>query len=94
MLPFIMLTFWRLRRVGQFGDDCERVADDQQVGKLADRRGAVFVDRDDRAGRTHSDFVLDRAGDADRDVEVRRDRLAGLSDLQAIRHPPRIGRGA
>ena len=38
--------------------------------------------------------MLDRAGDAVGDVELRRDRLAGLADLVGVRVPARVHRGA
>ena len=38
--------------------------------------------------------VLAGAGDADRDVEVRRDHLAGEADLQRHRHPAQVDDGA
>ena len=38
--------------------------------------------------------VLDRAGDADGDVEVRRDDLAGLPDLVVVGHVARVDRRA
>ena len=34
--------------------------------------------------------MLDRAGDAGREVELRRDRLAGLADLRRVRIPARV----
>ena len=48
---------------------------------------AVLVDRDDHVRALHADLVLDRAGDAERDVELRRHRLAGLADLGGVRIP-------
>ena len=47
--------------------------------------------------RLHADLVLDRAGDAGRQVQLRRDRLAGLADLArrtgtSRRRPPRASR--
>ncbi len=38
--------------------------------------------------------MLDRAGNADRDVELGSDDLAGLADLVVVRHEARIDRGA
>ena len=35
----------------------------------------------------HADQVLDRAGDAEREVQLRRDRLAGAADLPLHRQP-------
>src|SRR5438309_7750922 len=66
------------------------VADDAEIAELEDRRVRVLVDRDDRAGALHADLVLDRAGDAERDVELRRDGLAGLADLRRVRVPARV----
>src|SRR5690606_22394750 len=74
--------------------DLERVAHDPVVGDLEDRRLRVLVDCDDRAGRAHAREVLDRAADADRDVELRRDGLARLLDLLRVRPPARVHHGA
>ena len=38
--------------------------------------------------------MLDRTGDADRDIQFRRDDLAGLADLQVARHIAGVDRGA
>ena len=78
----------------QLRHDLVQVADDAEVGELEDRRVRVLVDRDDRARALHADLVLDRAGDADRDVELRRDGLAGLADLRRVRVPARVDDGA
>ena len=43
----------------------------------------VAVDRDDRRRRLHAHLVLDRAADAEREVELGLDDLAGLADLLA-----------
>ena len=53
-------------------------------------RVRVLVDRHDRARPLHPDLVLDRSGDAECDVELRRDRLAGLPDLGRVRVPARV----
>ena len=57
--------------LGQLGQDLLDVADHGHVGEVEDRCVRVLVDRDDRAGALHPDLVLDRAGDAARDVELR-----------------------
>src|SRR5215218_9596540 len=77
----------RLYRLGQLGQDLVEVADHAEVRELEDRRVLVLVDRDDVLGALHADLVLDRAGDARREVELRRDRLAGLADLRGVRVP-------
>ena len=80
--------------LGQLRDDLVQVADDPEIGELEDRRVRVLVDRDDRARALHPDLVLDRAGDADGDVELRRDGLARLADLRRVRVPARVDDGA
>src|SRR3954463_3795829 len=76
-----------LHCLSQLGQDLVQVADDAQVGELEDRRVLVLVDRDDVLRGLHADLVLDRAGDAGREVELRRDGLAGLADLRGVRVP-------
>src|SRR5450756_68414 len=78
----------------ELGDDGEQVADDAEVGDLEDRGLGVLVDRDDRLGGLHACPVLDGAGDADRDVQLRRDGLAGLADLELVRVPAGVGHRA
>ena len=48
-----------------------QVADDAEVDQLEDRGLGVLVDRHDRLGGLHAGAVLDRTGDAGRDVELR-----------------------
>ena len=69
-----------------------QVADDAEVDELEDRRLVVLVDRDDRLRRLHAGPVLDRAGDAGGDIQLRRDGLAGLADLVGVRVPARVDR--
>src|SRR3954453_22386863 len=83
-----------LDRLGEGGQHGVEVPDDAEVDELEDRRLLVLVDRDDRLRGLHAGPVLDRAGDAVGDVELRRDRLAGLADLEAVRLPARVDRGA
>jgi hypothetical protein len=73
--------------VDELGDDGEQVADDAVVGDLEDGRFRVFVDRDDGPGGLHASPVLYRAGDPERDVQLRADGLAGLPDLELVRVP-------
>ena len=72
----------RAHELGQLRDDLVQVADDPEVAEVEDRRVRVLVDRDDRPRSLHPDLVLDRARDPAGDVELRRDRLAGLPDLR------------
>ena len=71
-----------------------RSADQAVVGDLEDRRLLVLVDGDDDLAVLHAGEVLDRARDADRDVELGRDDLAGLADLVVVRHEAGVDRGA
>ncbi len=80
--------------LGELRDDLVHVADDAEVAELEDRRVRVLVDRDDHVRALHADLVLDRAGDAERDVELRRDDLAGLADLRRVRVPAGVDDGA
>src|SRR5262245_28781386 len=77
-----LLCFSRQRR-----HYLEQVADDAVIGDLEDRRFGVFVDGHDGARAFHADDVLDRAGDADRQVELRRDGLSRRPDLAVHRQP-------
>ena len=80
--------------VGEPRHDLVQVADDTEVGVVEDRRVRILVDRDDRPRALHPHLVLDRARDPDRDVQLRRDRLAGLTDLRRVRVPARVDDGA
>src|SRR6478672_3737820 len=80
--------------LGSLRDDLEQVADDAVVRQLEDRRLVVLVDRDDRLGRLHAGPVLDRAGDAERDVQLRGNGLTGLADLELVRVEAGVGRRA
>src|SRR5262245_66612616 len=79
--PTPLSSFPRADELGQLRHDLVQVADDAEVAELEDRGVRVLVDRDDRARALHAYLVLDRAGDAARDVELRRDALPGLADL-------------
>src|SRR3954465_3145938 len=83
-----------LHRLGQLGHDLVEVADDAEVGELEDRGVGVLVDRHDVVRALHADLVLDRAGDARGQVELRRDRLAGLADLSGVGPPAPVHPGA
>src|SRR5829696_7569243 len=79
--------------LGELGRHLEQVADHPEVGDLEDRRLGVLVHRDDRLRGLHAGPVLDRTGDAQRDVQLRGDRLAGLADLELVRVVPGVDRG-
>src|SRR5262245_25983149 len=72
-------------------DDCrndlEQVSDDPVVRDLENRRVGVLVDRHDGVRAFHADQMLNRARDAERDIELRRDGLPGAADLPLHREP-------
>src|SRR5439155_13582443 len=75
-------------------DDLEQIRDDPVVGDLEDRRLRVLVDRDDDLGGPHAGQVLDRARDAEPQVELGRDGPSGLADLEPVRPPASVDRRA
>src|SRR4029450_7842363 len=56
-------------RGSQLGHDLEEIAHDAVVGNLEDRGFLVLVDRNDGLAVLHAGEMLDRAGDADGDIE-------------------------
>ncbi|TYZ65677.1 hypothetical protein PybrP1_007048 [[Pythium] brassicae (nom. inval.)] len=72
----------------------EEVRDESVVRDLEDRGLLVLVDCHDRLRVLHAREVLDRARDADRDVQLRRHDLACLPDLQLVRHVAGVHRRA
>ncbi len=93
-LASYLLRFALLYFLGELWQDSERVADDAQVGNREDGRVLIFVDGDDVFGAFHAREMLDRATDADGDVERWLDGLAGLPDLVAVGEPAGIDDGA
>src|ERR1700754_752313 len=81
-------------RGSQLGHDLEEITHDAVVGNLEDRGFLVLVDRNDGLAVLHAGEVLDRAGNADGDVEIGGHDLAGLADLVVVGHVARIDRGA
>src|SRR4029453_11975861 len=81
-------------RGSQLGHDLEEIPHDAVVGNLEDRGFLVLVDRNDGLAVLHAGEMLDRAGDADGDIEVRRHHLAGLADLVVVGHVARVDGGA
>src|SRR5882762_1772819 len=81
-------------RLGQFGNRLVEIRDQTVIGDLENRRILILVDRDDHLGILHAREMLDRAGDADGDIELRRYHLAGLADLPVVRRIAGIDRGA
>src|SRR5215471_404439 len=80
--------------VGELRDDVEQVAYDPEVGQFEYGRLRILVDHHDRLGRLHAGPALARPRDTHRQVELRRDRLARLPDLELVGIPAGIGGGA
>src|SRR4030095_16184485 len=76
----------------ELGHDLEEVGDDPEVGDLEDRRLRIFVHGHDDLRGAHPGQVLDRARDAEAQVELRRDGAAGLADLEPVRPPHGVAR--
>src|SRR6185312_4820971 len=74
----------------QLGNRLVEIRDQTVISNLEDRRVLVLVDGDDHLGILHPGEMLDRAGDADRDVQARRHGLPGLADLSAVLPPARV----
>src|SRR4029450_3465397 len=79
------LALGRVDGLGGLREDLEEVAHDAEVDQLEDRGLLGLVDRHDRLGGLHPGPVLDRTRDSARDVQLRRDLLAGLADLAGVR---------
>ena len=73
-----------------FGTTLFTSPNNTEVGHTEDRRLAVLVHREDVVVALHADQVLRCTGDAERDVELRLHRLAGLADLLRVGHPARV----
>src|SRR5688572_5014533 len=91
----------RVRSSAGFGElgfelrqQLEEVADESIVGDLEDRRFRVLVDRDDDLAVLHAGQMLDGTRDADGDVKLRCHDLAGLANLEVVRHKTGVHRGA
>src|SRR5690242_8889619 len=78
----------------ELGHQLEEIADEAVIGDLEDRCLLVLVDGDDDLRVLHPGEMLDGAGDADGDVELGRDDLAGLPHLVVVRHEAGVDRGA
>src|SRR5690606_24734309 len=78
--------------LGQLRGEVEQVTHHTEVGDLEDRRRGVLVHRDERLRGLHARTGLNRAGDAERHVELRRHGLTGLSDLELGRVVPGVHR--
>src|SRR5690348_13561818 len=84
----------RLDLLSELWHDLEEVAHQPVVGDLEDRRLGILVDGDNHLAVLHPREVLDRPGNADGDVELGGDDLAGLPDLVVVRAIARVDRRA
>src|SRR3954447_17007340 len=79
--------------LGQFRNRLVQVRDQAVIGDLKNRRVLILVDSDDHLGILHAGEMLNRPGNTDRNIELRRHHLAGLSDLPIIGRIPGIDGG-
>src|SRR5690242_2856589 len=80
-----------LEASGENGNDIVPVGDDADVRMIPDRRAAIGVDREHRAGRAYADRVIELARQTDRDIEARGDAASGDADLARPRLPSLVG---
>src|ERR1039458_6927564 len=83
-----------LDRLDELGDHLGEVTDDTEVGDREDGSLRVLVDRDDVLRVLHAHHVQGRPGNPAGDVHHRLHRLAGLTNLEGVRHPARVDDGA
>jgi hypothetical protein len=69
-----------LQLTNKLRHDRKQVTHKADIRNLEYRRVFVLVDRDDDLGILHAGQMLNRAGDADRDIYFWSDDLAGLAD--------------
>src|SRR5208283_5616170 len=75
---------FRTIRLNQHGDDLVEVAHDAVVRDGEDRGRGIGVDGHDLVRFAHARAMLDGAGDAAGDVQLRPHRRAGLADLIVV----------
>ena len=80
--------------LSQRRNNFEEIADDAVVGYLKDWRFGILVDRDNALRALHADEVLNRSRDADGEIELWRDSLAGAADLALDGQPAVVADGA
>src|SRR5699024_11069350 len=78
----------------EFGEDFEQITYQADIGDFKDGRVGILVDRNDGARILDAGEMLDGPRNTDGDVELRRDDLAGLADLEVIGHVTGIDGGA
>ena len=78
----------------QGGDDFEDVAYYAVIGYLEDGCVLIFINGGYGAGAFHAYYVLDGAADAESEIELGRDSLAGAADLAIHGEPAFVADGA
>src|SRR5207245_6406532 len=86
----VLARFGFFEFFGEGRDNLEYIADDAVVGHFEDGSVGVLVDGHNRARALHPDHVLACAADAQRQVELWRNSLAGAADLALQRQPAYI----
>ena len=86
--------FLSLELLCELGDGVEEISDEAVVSDLEDGGISVGVDGDDDLRVLHASNVLNRAGEADGEVEVGGDDLAGLADLHVVGAEAGVDNGA
>ena len=81
-------------RIHQLRHDFKQIPNQPVIRHLEDRCIGILVDGDDDFRFLHPGQMLDGAGDADREVELWRDDLAGLANLVVIRDKTGVDRSA
>ncbi len=91
--PHLQACFAFLISAVSAGTIVKQVAHHTHICDLEDRGFSVLVDGDDGARALHADDVLDGPADAERHVELGRNRLAGAANLALQRQPSVIADG-
>src|SRR5581483_4455423 len=81
------LSFCLLNLLHQRWNNVEQISDHAVIRHLKDGRLRVLINSDHRSRAFHADNMLDRATDAESQVELRRNRLARRPDLAVHRQP-------
>src|SRR6185312_15850477 len=88
MLGFCLFNFFRQR-----WDNIKQVSHHAVISNFKNRRFSILIDSDDRARALHSHNVLNGAADADSEIELGRNGLAGAADLPVHGKPAGVADG-
>ena len=70
----------------QFRNGIEQIGHKAEIRNLENRRFLILVDGDDDLAVLHTGKMLDGTRDADSDIQVGGDDLAGLANLVVVRN--------